>query len=183
MKIIWLVALFLSLDIMVSAKSQMLLTLPAAIILFVILSIYQRPYRYDYQALQALLGFALYGVLAFSAVVVYQSERTEESVSQKHTMWQAYFYGIFMISDDPIGDMVKLGVDTAMAPDIGKYVQFEDDSWYVYAPLSKEAEGAFYNHVSMFTIVEWYLTHKNDWCAHVLSGAYKMERLGIGGNA
>ena len=31
--------------------------------------------------------------------------------------------------------------------------------------------------------VEWYLTHKNDWCAHVLSGTYKMERLGTGGNA
>ena len=29
--------------------------------------------------------------------------------------------------------------------------------------------------------VEWYLEHKNDWCAHVLSGEYKMERLGIGG--
>jgi len=29
--------------------------------------------------------------------------------------------------------------------------------------------------------VEWYLLHKNDWCAHVLSGEYKMERLGTGG--
>ena len=28
--------------------------------------------------------------------------------------------------------------------------------------------------------VEWYLTHKDDWCAHVLSGEYKMERLGTG---
>ena len=28
--------------------------------------------------------------------------------------------------------------------------------------------------------VEWYLEHKDDWCAHVLSGAYKMERLGTG---
>ena len=29
--------------------------------------------------------------------------------------------------------------------------------------------------------VEWYLAHKDDWCAHVLSGEYKMERLGTGG--
>jgi len=28
--------------------------------------------------------------------------------------------------------------------------------------------------------VEWYLAHKNTWCAHVLSGEYKMERLGKG---
>ena len=30
--------------------------------------------------------------------------------------------------------------------------------------------------------VQWYLAHKDDWCAHVLSGEYKMERLGTGGN-
>ena len=28
--------------------------------------------------------------------------------------------------------------------------------------------------------VMWYLEHKDDWCAHVLSGEYKMERLGTG---
>ena len=28
--------------------------------------------------------------------------------------------------------------------------------------------------------VAWYIEHKNDWCAHVLSGEYKMERLGTG---
>ena len=28
--------------------------------------------------------------------------------------------------------------------------------------------------------VEWYLAHKDDWCAHVLNGSYKMERLGTG---
>ena len=30
--------------------------------------------------------------------------------------------------------------------------------------------------------VEWYLAHKDDWCRHILSGAYKMERLGTGEN-
>ncbi len=30
--------------------------------------------------------------------------------------------------------------------------------------------------------VLWYLEHRNDWCAHVLSGAYRMERLGTGGD-
>ena len=28
--------------------------------------------------------------------------------------------------------------------------------------------------------VQWYLAHKDDWCAKVLSGEYKMERLGTG---
>ena len=31
--------------------------------------------------------------------------------------------------------------------------------------------------------VEWYLANRDGWCARVLSGAYKMERLGTGGNA
>ena len=30
--------------------------------------------------------------------------------------------------------------------------------------------------------VEWYLAHRDDWCAHVLNGSYKMERLGAGGD-
>ena len=158
-KILWMVGLIFSLNIMVTAKSQMLLTLPGAIFVFLFINIYHRQYRYDYLALQIIACLVICSYLIFSGFTVYQSERTAETVSQKHTMWQAYFYGIFMISDDPIGDMEKLGVDTAMAPDIGKYVQFADDSWYVYAPLSKEAESAFYDHVNMFTIVKWYLTH------------------------
>ena len=155
----WLLGLFLSLNILITAKSQMVMALPGGVLLFLVLCWYHRPYRYDLQAVQALISLALCGVLAFSGVGVYQTDRTEDSVSQKHTMWQAYFYGIFMISDDPIGDMEALGVDTAMAPDIGKYVDFSDDSQYVYAPLSQEAEEAFYNHVSMTSIITWYLTH------------------------
>lgn len=30
--------------------------------------------------------------------------------------------------------------------------------------------------------VQWYLDNKDSWCAHVLNGAYKMERLGTGGS-
>ena len=156
---LWFIGLFLSLNILVTAKSQMLMAAPGAILLLLAMAWYQRPYRYDFQALHALLALALCFVLAVSGVGVYQSDRTTDSVSQKHTMWQAYFYGIFMISDDPIGDMEALGIDTAMAPDIGKYVDFSADAEYVYAPLSDEAQTAFHDHVSMFTILQWYLTH------------------------
>lgn len=155
----WLLGLFLSLNILITAKSQMVMAAPGAVALFLILCWYHRPHRYDLQAIQALVCLALCGVLAVSTFGVYQTDRTEDSVSQKHTMWQAYFYGIFMISDDPIGDMEALGVDTAMAPDIGKYVSFGDDMDYVYKPLSDEAQKGFFDHVSMLTIVKWYLTH------------------------
>ena len=29
--------------------------------------------------------------------------------------------------------------------------------------------------------VEWYLNNKDTWCANVLNGSYKLERLGTGG--
>ena len=121
---LWLLGLALSLYIFINAKSQMLMAAPGAIALLLAFCFYHRPYRYDLQAVQGLVALALCGVLAVSSLGVYQSDRTEDSVSQRHTMWQAYFFGIFMISDDPIKDMEDLGVDTAMAPDIGKYVDF-----------------------------------------------------------
>ena len=157
--LLWLVGLALSLYILITAKSQMLMALPGAVGLFLWLSWHHRAWRYDLRILQSILCVFLCAVLAFSGLAVYQTDRTDDSVSQKHTMWQAYFYGIFMISDDPIGDMEALGVDTAMAPDIGKFVQFDDESGYVYAPLSEEAQAAFYDHVSIWTIIRWYLTH------------------------
>ena len=74
-------------------------------------------------------------------------------------MWQAYFYGIFMISDDPIADMEELGIDTRMAADIGKFVDFTPEAEYVYFPLSDEAKAAFTDHVSTMKIILWYLRH------------------------
>ena len=157
-RVLWLLTLVLSLNVLLTAKAQMLLALPGALALLLVLGWHQRPYRYDLQVLHGLLCCAFCVLLTLSSVLVYRSDRTENSVSQRHTMWQAYFYGIFMISDDPIGDMQELGVDTAMAPDIGKFVDFGSDA-YVYAPLSEEAREAFYDHVSMGTIVRWYLRH------------------------
>lgn len=155
----WLAGLCLSLYVLVCSKAQMLLAVPGAAALLIILWACHLPYRYDLQAVHGAICLALCLALVFVAVGVYQTDRTTDSVSQKHTMWQAYFYGIFMIADDPIQEMEYLGVDTAMAPDIGKFVRFDNESDYVYAPLSEEAEKAFYDHVSMFTIVEWYVTH------------------------
>ena len=158
-KYLWLLGLALSLYVLCCAKSQMLLAVPGAAALLIVFFAYHRPYRYDLQAVHGAVCLALCAALALASVGVYRSDRNEDSVSQRHTMWQAYFYGIFMIADDPIAEMERLGVDTAMAPDIGKYVSFTEDAGYVYAPLSPEAQTAFYDHVSMGTIVKWYLTH------------------------
>ena len=158
-RFLWFALLLLSLYILIGSKAQMFISAPAAVLLFIGLLLHHLPYRYD---MRALLGVAAAGVLVlflYGAAGIYRSDRTADSTSQKHTLWQAYFYGILMISDDPIGDMKEAGIDTAMAPDIGKYVDFSDDADYVYAPLSDEAQKAFYDHVSTLTILKWYVTH------------------------
>lgn len=181
--LLWLLGLTFSLNIMVGAKSQMLVTVPGAVLLLAVLAVYHKPYRYDLMALHVFSMVVCCGLLAYSALGVYRSERSGDSVSSKSNMWHAWFYGIFMISDDPIGDMEKLGIDTAMAPDIGKYVQFEDDSQYVYAPLSEEADKAFHQHVSMVKIMLWYLTHPTklwymlDYAARITQTLYTDFRV------
>lgn len=158
-KYLYLSGLFVSLWVLCCGKSQMLLAVPGALALLIVFWVYRRPFRYDRQAVHGAVCLVLCAMLAVTSVGVYLSDRNEDSVSQKHTMWQAYFYGIFMIADDPIQEMERLGVDTAMAPDIGKFVSFSEDADYVYAPLSPEAQEAFYDHVSTGTILAWYLTH------------------------
>ncbi|MGN1024019.1 MAG: hypothetical protein ACI4OJ_10995 [Lachnospiraceae bacterium] len=158
-RFLWFFLLLLSLYILIGSKAQMFVSAPVAIVFFVVLLLHHLPYRYD---LRVLLGVAAAASLVFflyGAVGIYRSDRTSDSTSEKHTLWQAYFYGILMISDDPIGDMEEAGIDTAMAPDIGKYVDFSNDENYVYAPLSEEAQKAFYDHVSVGTILKWYVTH------------------------
>ena len=143
-KILWLIGLAVSLWILLGAKSQMLLALPFALFLVLAVAWFHKPYRYDFQILYALCILGAVAVLVISGIGVYRSDRDETSVSQKSNIWHAYFYGIFMISDDPIKDMEELGVDTAMAPDIGKYLSFDENAEYVYAPMSEEAQKAFY---------------------------------------
>ncbi len=157
--LLWYLGMVLSLYLLTTSKAQMLFALPGGLILLVGVAWYRRSHRYDLTAVEGLAVIGLCTILVISGIGVYQTDRTADSVSQKHTMWQAYFYGIFMISDDPVGDMEELGIDTAMAADIGKFVEFDKPEKYVYAPLSEEAQTAFYDHVDMMTIVKWYITH------------------------
>lgn len=158
-RLFWFAGLLLSLGVLLCAKSQMLMALPGALFLLAMLLWLHRPYRIDYSILNGVVGVVLCAVLCISSFGVYSSDRMEQGATIKSNLWHTYFYGIFMISDDPVGDMEKLGVDTAMAPDIGKAVSFDENAEYVYSPLSKEAQTAFYDHVSMFTALKWYLTH------------------------
>ena len=158
-RIVWFALLTYSLYILTTSKAQMLLALPFAILLLIALAVHHWPRRNSWRAgVCASLAAAILFV-SIGTYGEYAHERNQDSGAQMHTMWQAYFYGIFMIADDPIHEMEALGVDTAMAADIGKYVDFSEDVQYVYHPLSKEAKEKFTDHVSTVKIVLWYLAH------------------------
>lgn len=158
-RILWLALLSYSLYILTTSKAQMLLALPFAILLLIALVIYHWPRRFAWRSAMALCLTFVIAFVSLGAYREYVQERNQDSGAQMHTMWQAYFYGIFMIADDPIQEMEALGIDTAMAADIGKYVDFSEDAQYVYHPLSDEAKEKFTDHVSTVKIVLWYITH------------------------
>ena len=151
----FLFLLCFALCFLLCAKAQMLVALPVAAALILLFAWYHRPVRLDFTLLYFLITLIVCGAVAFSAVKVYQDN---DEVSGKYTVWQSVFYGALMISDDPLADMEELGIDPAMAPDIGKDA-YHPDSDYVYPPTSQEAEAAFYDHVNTFTVVKFYLKH------------------------
>ena len=158
-RIIWFGLLTYSLYILTTSKAQMLLALPFALVLLTVLVIFHWPRKLLWRLAVTVGLLTAVAFIAVGTYLEYSGERNESSGAQMHTMWQAYFYGIFMISDDPIADMEELGIDTAMAVDIGKFVDFSEDAEYLYHPLSKEAKEKFTDHVSTGKIIIWYLKH------------------------
>lgn len=135
------------------AKAQMLVALPVLGILLIVFALYHRPLRLKILIPYMILLMVLFSAVAYEGIKVYQDNG---DISEKQTVWQSVFYGALMISDDPIGDMEELGIDTRMAADIGKHA-YQPDSDYVISPNSPEADEAFYNQVNTFTMVKYYL--------------------------
>ena len=172
----WFVLLTVSLFIFTTSKSQMMLAVPFALLLMCVLGWYHRPEKGLLLPLYGVFVFALMGFAGYGAYRVFSLERNSESNVNMANMWQAYFYGIFMISDDPIGDMEELGIDTRMAPDIGKWVTNDSpDADYVYFPHSMAAKAAFTDHVNTGTIISWYLKHPGK-LIYMLNHAARVSR-------
>ena len=137
---------------LVCAKAQMLVTLPVLLVLITVFALYHRPLRLGKlipYTMVILLGMA---TISYEGIKVYQDNG---DISERQTLWQATFYGALMVSDDPIGDMEELGIDTSMAADIGKDA-YQPDEDYVISPNSSEADEAFYDHVSTGKLVQYY---------------------------
>lgn len=179
-RLLWFAGLMVSLGVLLCAKSQMLLALPAALFVLAVLLWIHRPYRIDFSILYAVAGLAMCAVLCVSSFGVFSADRDAQGITTKSNLWHTYFYGIFMISDDPIGDMEELGVDTAMATDIGKAVSFDKNAGYVYPLLSEKAQTAFYDHVSMAAALKWYLLHPDKLWYMMDHAAQKAHELYTG---
>jgi hypothetical protein len=97
----------------------------------------------------------LFVVVAISGVNIYKNN---ESRTSKDTIYQSIFYGALMISEDPVADLLELGLDPAMVADIGKNA-YLDSSEYYCAPRSEMAEEIIYKNVNTFTMLRFYLRH------------------------
>lgn len=58
----------------------------------------------------------------------------------------------------------------------GHDLRYAIDPTKIHLELGWQPEESFGNGIEK--TVEWYISNKDTWCAHVLDGSYKMERLG-----
>lgn len=150
---IWVFLMLFASRFLVCAKAQMLVTLPILLLLSCVFAVYHRPLRLGKLIPYTLVIIVSLGIISYEGIKVYQDNG---NISERQTIWQSAFYGALMISEDPEGDMEELGIDVRMAADIGKDA-YQPDEDYVISPNSQEADSAFYDHVSTFDMVKYYL--------------------------
>lgn len=166
------------------AKAQMLMILPILLLLICVFAVYHRPLRLGKLIPYTMAILIGVGILSYEGITVY---RDNAGISERQTIWQSVFFGALMISDDPVGDMEELGIDTAMAADIGKDA-YQPDEDYVISPNSEEADAAFYDHVTTFDMVKYYLKrpakliHMLNYAAGVSQEMYNGFRVYLGQN-
>ncbi len=161
----WLLALAVSVRMLTCSKAQLLLALPAGLILLAVLAWHHRPQRqakgrpFIFRMSGYLLAMlVLCGFVIWDSIGIY---RKNDIVSSKQTVWQSIFYGALMISEDVDASMEELGLNPALKADIGKHAYYADED-YVYPVSSEEAEEEIFNKVNAFTMIRYYLHHPKD---------------------
>lgn len=156
----WLCMILLAVSarFLCTAKAQMALALPAALLLLIVFTVYHHPKTVKQIVAFSLMGALLCGLVSYDTLGVY---RKNEGVSAKQTVWQSVFYGALMISDDPDAALAELGLPAEMKADIGKHAYYPN-SEYVYPIESDELQEKFYDHVTTMTLVRYYLRHPKD---------------------
>lgn len=155
---LWMILLAISVRFLCTAKAQMALALPAALVLLIVFTVYHHPQAKKPLIAFSLMGALLCGLVSYDTLGVY---RKNQGVSEKQTIWQSVFYGALMIADDPDAAMEELGIPAEMKADIGKHAYYPN-SEYVYPIESDELQEKFYDHVTTMTLVRYYLRHPKD---------------------
>lgn len=157
---VWFLFYVISAYIAVTGKTQMILAMPFILLLFFFLLWNHMGDRLWKRILQIATFLALSAVIATGSLGIMQSERKgETNYATKANLWQTFFLGIFVISDDPVSDMEELGIDTDMVKYIGKDATYFVEEEGVYAPYTQEAEEKFLPYVNNSVVIRWYLTH------------------------
>lgn len=155
---LWMLLLAVSVRVLCTAKAQMALALPAALVLLIVFTVYHHPKTVKQIVAFSLMGALLCGLVSYDTLGVY---RKNQGLSEKYTIWQSVFYGALMIADDPDAAMEELGIPAEMKADIGKHAYYPN-SEYVYPIESDELQEKFYDRVTTMTLVRYYLRHPKD---------------------
>lgn len=180
----WVFALAFASVFTVTAKAQMMVALPVLLTLVLIFAFYHRPLHVGRLVVYLLVCLICVGVIGYSGIQVYKNNG---EVSDTVTVWQSVFFGALMISDDPAADMEELGIPLEMIVDIGKNAYLPDEE-YVISPNSEEAKELFYNRITQFTMVRYYLKRPAkllqmlDYSAGVSQELYNGFRVYLGQN-
>lgn len=170
-RLLWLALLAVSVRMLCCSKAQLLLALPAGLVLIVALGVYHRPAKgkpvprvlsrvplWGRTACYVLALSLLCGYAVWDSIGVYNKNDT---VSAKQTTWQSVFYGALMVTEDVDAAMADLGLDPVLKADIGKHAYYADEE-YVYPVLSEEAEEAIFSKINAVSMVGYYLRHPKD---------------------
>ncbi len=164
--LLWLAALAVSVRMLTCSKAQLLLALPAGLLLLAVFAWYHRPPREAKSGRPfavrmggyALAVLLLCGLVTWDSIGVY---RKNDTVSSKQTVWQSVFFGALMIAEDADASMEELGLNPELRADIGKHA-YHADADYVYPILSEEAETEIFDKINAFTMIRYYLHHPKD---------------------
>lgn len=146
---------FFSVNMFAESKAQFVVTAPFMLIFGLILVIYHMPKKIWKRIIYYLCLSVFFITIPLGCIHIYQNNTTVSSPDQ---IFNALFYGILMISDDPAAELESFGLDPAMAVDTGKHA-FMDKSNYYIAPRTEEAEEELYSKVSSVDFALYYLKH------------------------
>lgn len=144
---------------LLAAKGQASLAAPGIILLLVVLGVYHiTGTRRGATLLRATATVCLAALVVYTSVFAVAVFQDNQRRNAKQTEWQALFYGVLLLSDDPAQVLRDFDLDPRLLQDVGKHAYLPDEQ-YLYAPTSPEAQEMIFSKVGTMDRITYYLRH------------------------